>query len=203
MKNHLTPDYVLSALGDNVAQGLGRAVSLAREDLTTYREQHPDWVVRHSSRGLANWIQDHLWFHVMAELDEDEAVDIQERGATREIIVASTFRFRLKRHDLNGLVASYPTQTAIEFMEQPKGQLPGLELVHLIAGYEWDKEERKILRAVLSLRDGAEILWVVQLPEDAQGSAQVITIPPATSPTPASIQVLTDRRADDEVQAGE
>ncbi len=69
-----------------------------------------------------------------------EDAEVHERGVTREVMVSSTYRLRIKRHHTDGLVSTYPTQTALEFLEQPSGQLEGMELVHLIAGYEWDHE---------------------------------------------------------------
>ncbi len=57
--------------------------------------------------------------------------------------VGVTYRVRVKRHHTDGMVNSYPTLTALDFFGQ-RGTLPipGLEEINLIAGYEWDREER-------------------------------------------------------------
>lgn len=112
---------------------------------------------------------------------------------TREVLVSDKYRLRIKRHHLDGMVSTYPTQTALEFLEQPTGQLPGLEQVHLIAGYEWDRDERRIVRPVLSLRDSKDkIIWLAELPEDASGTASVIDLPPSGDPSGPEIVLGPD-----------
>ena len=123
-----------------------------------------------------------------------ESVTLVEQGVTREAVVGGFFRLRLKRHHLLGEVSTFPTPTALAFLKQPEGQFPGMESVHLIAGYEWDSDERQILRPVLSLRDGQDDLqWLVELPETQEG-APVIFGPSDEGhrPTPPEINVVTD-----------
>ena len=190
---------VLDELGEKVQHALGRAVALTREDLEEYRALRPDWVTRHGERGLANWIQDHLWHHVIVGLDAVEDAEIHERGVTREVMVSSTYRLRIKRHHLDGLVSTYPTQPALEFLGQPSEQLPGMELVHLIAGYEWDRDQRAIVRPVLSLRDRKDnIIWLVALPEDESATSTVLDLPAQDSPTGPSIEIRSGLVAEDE-----
>lgn len=193
MNSYPDADAVLEALGEKVQHALGKAVSLTRDDLDDYRRLRPDWVVRHGERGLANWISDHLWYHVTAAFDAVDDAEAREKGVTREIFVLDTYRLRIKRHHVDGLVNTYPTQTALEFLEQPTGQLPGFEQVHLIAGYEWDRHERRILRPVLSLRDSRDnIIWLVELPEGESGTASMIDLPPASGPTGPEIVLGPD-----------
>lgn len=181
---------VLEALGEKVQHALGKAVSSTRGDLEEYRELRPQWAARHGDRGLANWISDHLWYHVTVGLDAVDDAKTIEKGATREVVVTDKYRLRIKRHHLDGLVSTYPTQTALEFLEQPKGQLPGLEQVHLLAGYGWDRDERRIVRPVLSMRDSMDkIIWLVELPEDASGIATVIDLPPSDDPSGPEIVI--------------
>lgn len=186
-------EAVLDALGEKVQHALGKAVSLARGDLAEYRELHPEWAARHGDRGLANWISDQLWYHVTVGLDAVDDAETREQGVTREVFVSDKYRLRIKRHHLDGLVSTYPTQTALEFLEQPTDQLPGLEQVHLIAGYEWDRDERRIVRPVLSLRDSNDkIIWLVELPEDESATASVIDLPLSDGPSGPEIVLGPD-----------
>lgn len=194
-------ETVLDALGEKVQHALGKAVSLTRDDLEEYRELRPAWVARHGDRGLANWISDHLWYHVTVGLDAVDDAKTSEKGVTREVLVSDKYRLRIKRHHLDGMVSTYLTQTALEFLEQPTGQLPGLELVHLIAGYEWDRDERRIVRPVLSLRDSKDkIIWLAELPEDASGTASVIELPPAGDPSGPEIVLGPDLGGEGQVE---
>lgn len=203
MKTYPEAGAVLEGLGEKFVHGLGRAVYLTRTDLTIYRQQHPDWLPRHGERGLANWIQDHLWFHVTAQLDDGDGVVVRDQGVYREVTVSDSYRLRLKRHDPVGNISTYPTQSAIEFLEQPQGQLPGMELIHLIAGYEWDRENREILRGVISLRDRDDVRWVAALPEDDASRAEIIEIPSLDGPKPPSVEVAIGRETENEVQGEE
>ena len=184
MFSYLNSDAVLDALGDKVTTTIGKAVALTRDDFDEYWAAHPDWVAAHSERGLANWLHDRLWFHVTRGLDGIADIAIVKNASTSEVVVGDRFRIRIKRHHLKGEISTYPTQTALEFLDQPTGQLPGLEVVHLIAGYEWDKIALRIVRPVLSLRDGADnIIWLVELAEVAgTGPSRMPESGGATSP---------------------
>ncbi|MFG3147208.1 hypothetical protein [Streptomyces sp. NPDC048243] len=178
---------VLSGLGPKVTHSLVRAVDLAAGDLQTYRETYPSWVAQHSERGLANWIHDRLWAHLIAELDGHPGVTLTDGEPTRELTVGISYRLRVKRHRDDGQVSSYATQTALEFFAQgPQEAFPGFEEVRLTAGYEWDPDARKIGEAVLSLRDGQEkVVWLVPLRSAGEPPATG-TVQPVqpTTPTP-------------------
>lgn len=194
-------DVVLAGLGDKVQHAISRAVALTRDDLKAYRSAYPLWMPRHGARGLANWIQDHLWSHVVAELDGLDEVVIFEAGVTRELVVHDRFRIRIKRHHLTGDVSSYPTQTALDFLEQPSGQLPGLETVHLIAGYEWDKDELRIVRPVLSLRDGTDsMIWLVELPDAPDAPDSVVELPKSDGPVPPGVELRSLPEAESQAE---
>jgi hypothetical protein len=94
-------------------------------------------------------------------------VVVTDNGVLREFAVGpatEVIRFRLKRHDMDGDISTYPTQLALEFLAQVDGMLPGFHELHLIAGYRWDREERAMGGAVISLRDGVDnIKWEVDL----------------------------------------
>ncbi|UFR03482.1 hypothetical protein KBP30_20955 [Streptomyces sp. Go40/10] len=188
MKSYPASEDVLSGLGGKVASGLARAVAKTRKDLAAYRETHSSWVSDSSERGLANWIHDRLWAHVCAEFDGHPDIGLSDREPTREITVGVNYRLRVKRHRVDGKVSSYATQTALEFYAQGEQEaFPGLEEVRLIAGYEWDADTRSMGDAVLSLRDGEEVvIWQITLPEADTGIAGVPAQPiRPTEPEPA------------------
>lgn len=161
-------DVILDHLGDKVATAVAEAVVATRADLAEYRLEHPVWVASSSERGLANWISDRLWDHLTQRLGDLDHAVIRELGPVREIIVHDRIRMRVKRHDLNGAIATFPTQTALSFYEQP-GQFvifDGLPEVYLAVGYVWERESREVGAPVVSLRDGVEnLLWMYELPE--------------------------------------
>ncbi len=98
------------------------------------------------------------------------------------------YRIRLKRHRLPATVATYPTQGALNFMEQPNGQLvlEGMEHIRLILGYLWDNDSDEVGAAVLSMRDGIDnVLWVHEL-DDTPDSA--VALPRRTQPAPAVVR---------------
>ena len=180
------PDAVLADLGDKVVHGVSRAVLLARADLANYRAIRPGWVASSSERGLANWIHDRVWDHLLVQVDEIEEVAVVDQEPTREFYVGVKYRVRVKRHHTDGLVNSYPTQTALDFLGQGGTlPIPTLEEVNLIAGYEWDREERSMGAPLLSLRQGrSNVIWSVELPEvGEQGEGGAVVRPIVPGPT--------------------
>lgn len=171
MDNYQTFEEVFDGLGDKVINILGQAVILTRQDLERYQQALPGFVPQHSQRGLANWISDRLWHHVMTLSDGIPDIFIFDKGATREMVVGFNYRLRIKRHDKKARVEAIPTQTALEFFSQPpvQLQLEGLEQVNLTAGYIWLKDSHEIGPAVLSFRDGKDnVIWCEELPDTAQ-----------------------------------
>jgi hypothetical protein len=114
------------------------------------------WVADHSERGLANWIHDRMWTHLVSLLDGHPSVSFIDHGVTREMWVGTTYRLRAKRHLDDGRVSNVTTPTVLEFFAQEQATFDGLDEVHLIAGYIWDPLERRIVAPVLSLRDGKD-----------------------------------------------
>lgn len=186
MKSYSNSDEILEALGPKVVGVLEAAVPRTRLDLENYRTSLPDIVATSSPRGLANWIHDRIWHHVVSDLHDLDNVVIVDRGPVREIVVDGTYRIRIKRHDRRGRVSTYPTQTALQFLNQPEQlSLDGLGEVHLIAGYQWDSTAHRIGPAVLSLRDGMDnLLWMVELPAPTAGTSVVRITGPATPQAP-------------------
>ncbi len=167
-------EQVSDDLGDKVIHAFSAAVAHTARDLKSYRSCHPGWVADSTERGLANWIHDRLWTHMVRELqavEEAGSVSVHDREPFRELWVGHKYKLRAKRHDSDGRVSTYPTQTALEFYTQAP-MIEGLEEVRLAVGYEWNTEERDIVQPVLSLRTDKETLvWkellpVVALPDE-------------------------------------
>jgi hypothetical protein len=188
-----TPSDVLDDIGEKPAAAFTKAVMRAKVDLRDYRSAFGQWVADHSERGLANWINDRLWAHLAALADGIPGMEVYEKGPLREVVIGLNYRFRFKRHDVVGNVASYPTDAFLDFVCQPASQLPGMEETRLIAGYEWLKEQRDIGAAVITLRDGKEnVIWLEQLRiiDDAEGAgkkAAPILMPEQPGPTSPTI----------------
>ena len=179
---------VLDELGEKVLEALVSAIDAAREDLRRYRETLPDVALQSSARGMANWIHDRIWYHACWLLDSVEDVVCHERGPIREIVVKDRYRLRLKRHRLPAAVATFPTQGALDFMEQPDGQrvLEGMEQLRLIFGYVWDADSDEMGAAVLSMRHGIEnVLWVHEVPSTR---ALATKLPGRESPPPSVVR---------------
>lgn len=196
-----TDEEVLDDLGDKVADGLRKAVEDTTEDLRTYRDLRPDWVAEHTERGLANWIHDRLWQHLVVRLGDHPLVELHDKEPTREIIFGTKYRMRAKRQSPEGFISNYPTQSAIEF-ELQAPTLPGLEEIRLYCGYAWEPLERSILGALISLHDGENrVVWTSELLDPRQGNGRVRPIPPAGGPTPPIIE-MPGRDAEREKDSG-
>ena len=187
MKSLRNSEEVVEGLGEKVIEALGAAIPRTRLDLARYQAMLPDIVATSSSRGLANWFHDRIWFHVVSGLECLDNTVIVDRGPTREIVIDGSYRIRVKRHDKKGQISTYPTQSALEFLSQPPEQLvlDGLAEVHLIAGYQWNPTTHEIGPAVLSLRDGRNnVIWMMELPDPATGAPVVDITGPRTPEIP-------------------
>lgn len=198
-------DEVIDALGSKVVEALGSCVALAREDFTTYRNEHPDWVTEATQRGISNWIHDRILAHLQRLLEDVPNTSFSGPEPTRELSVGVNFRIRVKRHDPVGATQTYPTQTALEFLAQPPvPTFPGMDEVRLQAGYVWLKDAHELGPAVLSFRDGTKVTWMIELAETAAGSGDASGVTPWPStddPTPPGIVINFDV-PDDEEDAG-
>ncbi|MGU3435017.1 hypothetical protein ACNHUS_18615 [Actinomycetes bacterium M1A6_2h] len=178
---------MLGDLGDKVVHGVAIAVRSTRQDLADYRSVRPAWVAEHSERGLANWIHDRMWVHLQRQLEHLPECRFVNDEPERRFRVSDKYLFRAKRHDEYGTVATYPTQTALTFMEQELS-LDGMDEVRLLAGYMWDREERAIREGVISLRDSAKnVVWLEKLTEPVDGVAA--TPLPSTGPSLPDVTV--------------
>lgn len=165
---------VIDDLGDKIVDGLRGAVAGMAADLDEYRRSKPLWVAEASERGLANWLHDRLWSHLVRVLGQHPDIVWRDTGVLREFVVDTRYRLRAKRHDVAGSISNYPTQSALEFELQPSRPFPGLEEHRLYCGYLWDVGERGVAGAVLSLHDGqGVVIWLVELLEPSTGSGRV------------------------------
>lgn len=191
-------------LGDKTTHGIAQAVSDAKADLTDYRTVRPRYVAEASERGLANWIHDRLWIHLIEHLDDDPATHFRDSGPTREFRVGAQYLFRAKRHRAGDRISSYPTATAQAFWNQDTITLfPDADEVRLAAGYRWDPELREINEAIISLRDGMDhVVWAVALILEPDSNA--VQIRPLDDEAPALpfIDVAEEAVDDDESETG-
>ncbi len=176
MKSYPEVEEVLEDLGEKVIDACLAAIAKARDDLEDYRLIRPEYVASSSARGLANWIHDRIWTHLAAALEDIGEARVFELGATREVFIegtALTYRIRAKRHHISGLVRTYPTQGALEFLDQPTQlTFEGLGLAHLIVGYQWEPDAYAVGPAVLSLRDGLDnVIWLTELEQPVPASS--------------------------------
>jgi len=190
MNSHPLEDVVLAELGDKVPAAVAESVAAARDDLSRYRDLQPAWVAEHSERGLANWIHDRVWAHLMQRLDGEAEITVVDREPMRVFRVGTKYLLRVKRHGLGDKISSYPTQTALEFyMQGPQPLFPEMEEVRLAAGYLWDVESRSVGDAVISMRDGMNnVVWSVVIDVDP-GTGSVAIRPMPSGPTPPVIDV--------------
>ncbi|MFD6263970.1 hypothetical protein [Micromonospora sp. B006] len=192
MISHPTFEQVLEDLGDKVITGMGRASQAARGDLLKYRRENPLWVADSTERGLANWIHDRLWRHLLGELDQLTEVHVHDKEPTRELWIGVRYRLRVKRHGQSGEISTYPTLAAMSFFTQGQEAFEGLEEIRLCAGYFWDKEEREMGEAVLSLRTARDkVIWCNPLPfaGEAGDSGKIRPLPVTPTPEPRAPQI--------------
>lgn len=175
-------DEVCSDIGDKVVSAMFAAVEQARRDLAHYRSAVPELVARHSERGLANWIHDMMWSSIAASLSDHPEVTIVDNGVLREIRCGINYRFRAKRHDEEGAVRSYPTQTFLDFHVQP-ATLDTLEDLKLDFGYQWDAELRNIGPAVMSMRQRKQLIWNSVIPDTGAAADTSTTLSGGPAPT--------------------
>lgn len=195
------PEIVLNDLGDKVVAALAQCVESARNDYATHRLEHPDWVADATGRGSGNFIHDRMWAAIAAELDGADGVMLVDKEPFREVVVNARYCILLKRHDLFGGISGYPTQRAMDFWEQDQYQIDGTGIINLVAGYEWDKELRKMGRPVLSLRNARDdVLWVVELPSSGHAKGVHVIAGPADGPVLPSIIIDNDYSQDSDTQ---
>lgn len=199
MKSGRYAEEVMTELGEKVPYGIAQAVAATKADLAAYRAANPGWVAQASERGLANWIHDRLWAHLVKQLDGNDDVIFSDRGPTREFRVGTRYLFRAKRHSMADKISSYPTVTATSFWSQHVGSLfPDMEEVRLAVGYRWDPSMREMEDAVISLRDAMDQpVWAVTV--RFAPVTGVVELRPVTDDEPELpiIELTSDEAEDD------
>ena len=175
-------DLVLRRLGQPSLDAMGQAVAATREDILEYRRALPRLAVRHTQRGVLNWIHDQLFSNLVDRFEGAGVAGLYVRDSepTREIYVSTPseyFRLRFKKHDPRDLISSYPTQGFRDFTSQVTSTT--FQEIRLTGGFRWDAAVGSIGAAVVSARDGAEnVLWAVELAEATGGNV----VDPAPAP---------------------
>lgn len=195
---HISAERVVEELGDKVVDALALMVAHVRDDLRVFRRTFPSWFADSTDRGLLDFAHDRAWAHLTRLLDDVDEVSFVDEMPKREFYVGTHYRLRVKKHNAEGQVSSYPTLSAQLFMTQ-EPTLDGLEEVRLVAGYRWDSELRQVGVPVISLHDGDRVIWDHDLnePEDPQ-IVSAVPIVPAGGPTPPQIVVGDTVGNDDE-----
>lgn len=193
-----SPAEVLDDLGDKVVLGFAVMTARTRDDLRVYRSTFPGWSAAATDRGLLAFAHDRAWAHVVEIFDDAPNIFFVDKPPTREVFVGTRYRLRIKKHDIDGRVSTYPTPGALAFMDQGQLTFDGLEEVRLVAGYRWDPELREIGAPVISLRDGyTNIIWTHELDEPADpGIVSVTPILPTMSPQLPVVEFESDDGAE-------
>lgn len=191
---------VLDELGTDFVRAFGSAVEGAREDITGLRDERPSWFPNMAPRTLANLIHDRIWCRLVEAAELLPDVTCVDSGSRREVIVGSNFVMRIKRHRDGETIASYPTQTALQFYTQIPA-LPGMERIPLALGYRWDSTLRQIGAAVLSLRDGHDnVIWSLDLELIAGADVVPLSADGKSAPALPTIGVASDAPGTDRAQ---
>jgi hypothetical protein len=196
MRSRPEPEDVFQDLGSKVCDGFSVAVERTRADLSEYRRRATRLAGRHSATGLANWLADQMMENLAEELNGVSGVDFVDGvGHTREILIEGAsgcyYRFRAKRHHMDGAVSTYRTPGAIQFMTQEEDDLALFAYVELrlSVGYLWDADMQEVGEAVVSLRDdgGHRVIWMEEVPFSGV-AAGAGTVTPFPTPTPTPIR---------------
>ena len=149
-----TRDEVLNQLGDGFVRAYLEALSVARAG--------PDFPANPTQRMVACFIHDWIWSAFVPLVEGDPSISVHDRDPERQLTHGTNIRIRIKRHQLDDSLSSYPTEGSRDFWTPAAAvALDGLEEVPLALGYRWDSDERD---AVLTLRDGADkAVWATVL----------------------------------------
>jgi hypothetical protein len=169
---------VLDDLGDKFPAALLKATNATRGDFATFRQEHPDWVARMFERDLANLIHPRLWAHLEDELEGIDGVTMVAQEPTREIGISTAggrgYVARVKRHNANDQIRSYPTMTDVIFWSGGQDTLDGFERTSLAVGYRWDRDTREIGSPVISYREGKKnVVWAFAIDDGAAGAQPI------------------------------
>ena len=151
-----TRDEVLNQLGDGFLRAYLEALGVARAHYASFRSG-PDFPANPTQRMVACFIHDWIWSAFVPLVEGDPSISVHDREPERQLTHGTNIRIRIKRHQLDDSLSSYPTEGSRDFWTPAAAvALDGLEEVPLALGYRWDSDERAVGDAVLTLRDGAD-----------------------------------------------
>ena len=159
-----TRDEVLNQLGDGFVRAYLEALGVARAHYASFRSG-PDFPANPTQRMVACFIHDWIWSAFVPLVEGDPSISVHDREPERQLTNGTNIRIRIKRHQLDDSMSSYPTEGSRDFWTPAAAvALDGLEEVPLALGYRWDSDERAVGDAVLTLRDGADkAVWAAVL----------------------------------------
>ncbi|MFT3943488.1 MAG: hypothetical protein QM705_06655 [Ancrocorticia sp.] len=161
-------DNVLLELGEPFIHAFIDAVADATDDYEEFRSWHPDWFATFAIRTAACFIHDRIWYHLVRRIEEMEDVVVLDKDPIRELRYQSRYLLRVKRHNADDKITTYPTETALAFWSNGQKSLEGFESHSLALGYRWDSDMRSIGEAILSYRTDLNTpIWSVTLERDA------------------------------------
>lgn len=199
MYSYPNEQEVIDDLGDKFIHAFVESVDSARDDLESFRSDHPAWFINFSKRFVANFIHERLWDAMTRKVSDHPDVTIVDAEPTRQILFGASYTFRFKRHSDKLKIEAYPTSGALAFWTNraTAPALPGLETWTLAMGYIWEPDLGEIGDTILSFRDGKDKpIWSITLRNEEGGASTGITWAPV-DPTLPQLD-LSDVIAQDE-----
>ncbi|MCI6584235.1 MAG: hypothetical protein SPK50_04240 [Mobiluncus porci] len=191
-----TQEEVREKLGEEFISRFVESVEGATADFKAFKKWHPDWAVSFSSRFIANFLHERIWARLKENASNLDSFEFVDKEPIREVHLGTELIMRIKRHDSNDRISSYPTRGAQEFWNIDFFTIPGLESFSLALGYHWDKDLREPQDALLTLyRKLNEPIWSVKLSRDS-ANIETITWEPITNPSLPEID-LAEALAED------
>jgi hypothetical protein len=197
------PQDVIADLGDEFLKACALAVIRARADWEEFRGGHPQWVADLYERESAGLIHSRIRRYLQDGLEGLPGFTVVAKEPHFEVSTTlpagQSYRLRVKRHDGNDLISSYPTASDIQFW----GVFPldGLEEARLALGYRWDAETLMMGETIISYREGkANPIWayVIEL-GDSDGVTGIRYTP--IEPQLPTLDIHRDDEADDAGEA--
>lgn len=177
MKNASFPtdDEVLDKIGHEFVAAYVEALVSAKERYRQFR-QSSFFPALASQRLVANYIHDWLWAELVSRVESLSHVRVVDQEPIRQVYV-DKYRIRLKRHDVDESISTYPTAGMRAFWTAGE-PLPGLEEYALAFGYVWDAQAREIGDGIITLRaTHDEVVWAKIIQPDTGAVGFRVTDP--------------------------
>ncbi len=166
MKNTSFPtdSVVLEEIGHEFIAAHVSALARVKERYQDFR-QSAFFPPLATQRLVANFIHDWLWAELVSQVESLSHVTVVDKEPLRQIYVEK-YRIRLKRHDVNEAISTYPTAGVRAFWTTGE-PLPGLEEYALAFGYVWDDQSRQIGDGIITLRSSHDdVVWAKVIQPD-------------------------------------